>query len=74
MTGAVTQGEGFIEPADRIAVFDNDGTLWIEQPLPVQLDFIFRALAEAAQKDTSLALCVWWMTRSRSRWTGLSST
>ena len=25
--------------ADRIAVFDNDGTLWCEQPLPVQLYF-----------------------------------
>lgn len=46
---------GGIEPADRIAVFDNDGTMWIEQPLPVQLDFIFRALARAAQDDTSLA-------------------
>ena len=45
VSNAVTAGDGFIEPADRIAVFDNDGTLWIEQPLPVQLDFIFRALA-----------------------------
>jgi FMN phosphatase YigB (HAD superfamily) len=24
-------------PADRIAVFDNDGTLWVESPLPTQL-------------------------------------
>jgi hypothetical protein len=33
--GAVTtQGsETYIEPTDRIAVFDNDGTLWSEQPL-----------------------------------------
>jgi hypothetical protein len=23
----------FVAPADRIAVFDNDGTLWAEQPL-----------------------------------------
>jgi phosphoglycolate phosphatase-like HAD superfamily hydrolase len=29
----------FIPPAERIAVFDNDGTLWCEQPLYVQLVF-----------------------------------
>jgi phosphoserine phosphatase len=29
----------FVPPAKRIAVFDNDGTLWCEQPLPVQLYF-----------------------------------
>ena len=27
-------------PAERIAVFDNDGTLWCEKPLPVQLFFV----------------------------------
>jgi len=52
---ATAPGPGFIDPADRIAAFDNDGTLWIEQPLPVQLDFISRALAEAAQQDPTLA-------------------
>ncbi len=29
----------YVEPADRIAVFDNDGTLWSEQPMYVQLAF-----------------------------------
>jgi phosphoserine phosphatase len=29
----------FVVPAERIAVFDNDGTLWTEQPGPVQLAF-----------------------------------
>jgi hypothetical protein len=29
----------FVAPADRIAVFDNDGTLWCEQPMYVQLAF-----------------------------------
>jgi hypothetical protein len=29
----------FIPVAERIATFDNDGTLWCEQPLPVQLFF-----------------------------------
>jgi len=27
-----------MRPSDRIAVFDNDGTVSIEQPLPAQLD------------------------------------
>ena len=29
----------FVSPTDRIAVFDNDGTLWAEQPMYVQLIF-----------------------------------
>ena len=32
-------GTAFIPPAERFAVFDNDGTLWIEQPMYVQLAF-----------------------------------
>ena len=30
---------GYVPPAERIAVFDNDGTLWSEQPVYVQLAF-----------------------------------
>jgi phosphoglycolate phosphatase-like HAD superfamily hydrolase len=33
------QGGNFVEPEDRIAVFDNDGTLWSEQPMYFQLAF-----------------------------------
>ncbi len=29
----------FVPVAERIATFDNDGTLWCEQPVPVQLFF-----------------------------------
>ena len=29
----------FVPPAERIAVFDNDGTLWAEQPMYFQLFF-----------------------------------
>jgi hypothetical protein len=32
-------GPDFVIPAERIAVFDNDGTLWSEQPMYVQLAF-----------------------------------
>jgi hypothetical protein len=30
----------FVKPEDRIAVFDNDGTLWSEQPVPFQFAFV----------------------------------
>ena len=33
------QSPDFVPPAARIAVFDNDGTLWNEQPLYIQLAF-----------------------------------
>ncbi|UOA09376.1 HAD family phosphatase [Methylobacter sp. S3L5C] len=32
-------GPDFVPPAERIATFDNDGTLWCEQPMYVQLAF-----------------------------------
>ncbi|MBK8639260.1 MAG: haloacid dehalogenase-like hydrolase [Chromatiaceae bacterium] len=32
--------QDFVPPAQRIAVFDNDGTLWVEQPMYTQLAFI----------------------------------
>ena len=43
-------GTAFVPPAERIAVFDNDGTLWAEQPIYVQLAFALdrvKALAPA---------------------------
>src|SRR5687767_5965089 len=39
---------------ERIAVFDNDGTLWCEKPMPIQLDFILRRLVEMAEADPDL--------------------
>jgi phosphoserine phosphatase len=44
----------FVPPADRIATFDNDGTLWCEKPMPIQLDFILRRWVEMAQQDPAL--------------------
>jgi phosphoserine phosphatase len=35
------QGPDFVQPSERIAVFDNDGTLWSEQPLYFQALFVF---------------------------------
>ena len=39
---------------ERVAVFDNDGTLWCEKPMPIELGFILRRLAEMADGDESL--------------------
>jgi phosphoserine phosphatase len=38
----------------RLAVFDNDGTLWCEKPMPIQLDFILHRLVEVADADPAL--------------------
>jgi phosphoglycolate phosphatase-like HAD superfamily hydrolase len=43
-----------VPPAERIAVFDNDGTLWSEKPIPIQLDFTLFRMAELAEQDPSL--------------------
>ncbi len=46
--------DAFIEVEDRVAVFDNDGTLWSEQPLYFQLFFAIERLQQMAEKDPSL--------------------
>ena len=33
-----------------MAVFDNDGTLWCEKPLPIQLDYPLRRFAEHGRR------------------------
>lgn len=47
MSEAVPVGE-------RVAVFDNDGTLWCEKPMPIQADFILPRLSEMAEADPQL--------------------
>ena len=47
-------GPEFVAPDARIAVFDNDGTLWCEKPMYIQLDFLLRRFKEQAQADPSL--------------------
>jgi phosphoserine phosphatase len=39
-------GSESVPAEERVAVFDNDGTLWCEKPMPIQLDFILRRLVE----------------------------
>jgi phosphoglycolate phosphatase-like HAD superfamily hydrolase len=40
----------FVPPAERIAVFDNDGTLWVEQPIYTQLAFAMDRVKGLAEK------------------------
>jgi phosphoserine phosphatase len=47
-------GPNYVEPAARVAVFDNDGTLWTEKPLVIQLDFTIRRFRELAENDPAL--------------------
>jgi phosphoserine phosphatase len=48
-------GAGFVPPAERIAAFDNDGTLCCEQPLQIQFFFAFNRVKELAAKHPALA-------------------
>ena len=48
------RGATYVTPNDRIAVFDNDGTLWGEQPLYFQLLFALDRLRELAAADPSI--------------------
>ena len=43
-----TQGADFVAPSERIATFDNDGTLWAEQPMYTQLAFALARVKELA--------------------------
>ena len=45
-----TGGKDFVAPTDRIAVFDNDGCLWSEQPMYFQLAFALDRVKAMAPK------------------------
>lgn len=45
----------YIPPADRIAAFDNDGTLWVEQPAPAQTGLLIGKLVEKVKENPALA-------------------
>jgi haloacid dehalogenase-like hydrolase len=47
-------GADYVPPSERIAVYDNDGTLWCEKPMPIELGFVLARLAEMAEADESL--------------------
>jgi phosphoglycolate phosphatase-like HAD superfamily hydrolase len=43
-------GPNYVEPEDRIATFDQDGTLWVEHPLYAQAMFALARLHELASQ------------------------
>lgn len=49
---AVTKegGKSYVKPEERVAVFDNDGTLWVEQPIFPQAVFILEKVKELLPK------------------------
>jgi FMN phosphatase YigB (HAD superfamily) len=53
----VVKGGGDRPPVpveERVATFDNDGTLWCEKPMPIQLDFFLRRWVEMAEAEPDL--------------------
>jgi phosphoglycolate phosphatase-like HAD superfamily hydrolase len=54
--GKVTaKGPGYVAPAERIAVFDNDGALWPENPVPFQAAYAFDEIRRRAPAEPALA-------------------
>jgi phosphoglycolate phosphatase-like HAD superfamily hydrolase len=46
---------GYVAPEERIAVFDQDGTTWVEQPVYPQVMFAFHQVGVMAAKNPELA-------------------
>jgi phosphoserine phosphatase len=44
-------GKDYVDPADRVATFDNDGTLWVEYPMYTQALFAFDRVKELAPQN-----------------------
>ncbi|WP_261788803.1 HAD family hydrolase [Methanosarcina siciliae] len=44
----------FVPEAERIAILDNDGTMWVEKPMYVQLFFVIDRLKQMAEADPAL--------------------
>lgn len=52
---AAIEGPDAVPIAERVAVFDNDGTLWGEKPMPTQLHYLLEQWKAAAAANPSLA-------------------
>ncbi len=48
-------GASFVPDSERVAAFDNDGTLWCEKPMYPQADFLVRRWAEQVRADPAKA-------------------
>jgi len=45
------ENTSYVAPADRLAVFDNDGTLIVERPTLVQFEFLYRRIKMLAENN-----------------------
>lgn len=45
-----TASTSYLPPRERIAVFDNDGTLWSEKPIYFQVEFVLHRIKQLAPK------------------------
>ncbi|MGF1726900.1 HAD family hydrolase [Photobacterium nomapromontoriensis] len=58
-----TEGNtGYVKPSDRIAVIDNDGTLWPEKPTYTQFLFAFNQIKKESDKHPE------WQTETPYKW------
>lgn len=48
-------GPKFVPKGERVAVFDNDGTLWVEQPVYTQLRYVLAQVPAVVKKNPELA-------------------
>ncbi|MEQ8226172.1 MAG: HAD family hydrolase [Candidatus Eremiobacterota bacterium] len=46
--------KNYITPENRVAVFDNDGTLWVEKPFYIQFEYEFYHMKKMAEQDPAL--------------------
>ena len=52
---SAVNGKDFVPEQDRLAVFDNDGTLWPECPMPFQIAFVLDEVKRLAAEQPELA-------------------
>mgnify|MGYP002006645584 FL=1 len=52
---SMPNGKDFVPEQDRLAVFDNDGTLWPECPMPFQIAFVLDEVKRLAAEQPELA-------------------
>ena len=52
---SVPNGKDFVPEQDRLAVFDNDGTLWPECPMPFQIAFVLDEVKRLVAEQPELA-------------------
>jgi hypothetical protein len=55
VAAVTTEGSEYVQPSERIAVFDNDGTLWVEQPIYAEFVFVLDRAREMIAGQPALA-------------------